>query len=398
MKQQDDWTQSLHEQLADYEEPVPAQLWDAIEQRLPQTAMLRPMWPRRVAAAAVLLLLVGVGAWFVRQPHEPLVASVPSAAIAVQEERELCEGRQKPVRLVAKNGHTAVQTRRPLSTSGLDTERYEPVAEPAVKGDTVVSEPIHVEAEVALRGQEKDNEESLSGYSHTIREEMPVPGKTPVSSKKNTFKPILALLAGSSFGEHGQTSPVLMSSSMANRYDALLSRRREPIYLSNYSEEEEHLGPLSLGLTVSLPFSQHFSVASGVVYTTTSSDFTNKMNDLRMVRHQQLAYVGVPLSVQYRFWQYRKLQVYAQGGVQADFCVKARTEQDGIRQSMEKDRMRWSAGLSLGVQLNQLWVGGLYVEPGLRYYFDNGSDVRNVMSERPLGFSLQIGYRLLLGE
>ena len=61
---------------------------------------------------------------------------------------------------------------------------------------------------------------------------------------------------------------------------------------------------------------------------------------------------------------------------------------------MEKDRLQWSAGSALGVQLNVTPALGLYVEPGLRYYFDNGSNVENIFKDKKLNFQLQVGVRL----
>ena len=39
---------------------------------------------------------------------------------------------------------------------------------------------------------------------------------------------------------------------------------------------------------------------------------------------------------------------------------------------------------------------GIYLEPGVSYYFDNGSFVETVYRERPLNFSLGIGLRFNL--
>ena len=35
-----------------------------------------------------------------------------------------------------------------------------------------------------------------------------------------------------------------------------------------------------------------------------------------------------------------------------------------------------------------------YIEPGIKYYFDNGSNIRNYFKYRPTNFNLQIGIRL----
>ena len=49
------------------------------------------------------------------------------------------------------------------------------------------------------------------------------------------------------------------------------------------------------------------------------------------------------------------------------------------------------------MQLNLSSVVGLYVEPGVSYYFDNGSSVSNIYKEKPLNFNLEFGLRFSFG-
>lgn len=49
------------------------------------------------------------------------------------------------------------------------------------------------------------------------------------------------------------------------------------------------------------------------------------------------------------------------------------------------------------MQFNLSSVVGLYVEPGVSYYFDNGSSVSNIYKEKPLNFNLEFGLRFSLG-
>jgi invasion protein IalB len=41
---------------------------------------------------------------------------------------------------------------------------------------------------------------------------------------------------------------------------------------------------------------------------------------------------------------------------------------------------------------------GLYVEPGIRYYMDNGSAVRNYFKDKPTNVTLQMGLQLNIGN
>ena len=37
---------------------------------------------------------------------------------------------------------------------------------------------------------------------------------------------------------------------------------------------------------------------------------------------------------------------------------------------------------------------GIYVEPGVAYFFDDGSDVQTIRKENPFNFNIQAGIRL----
>ena len=117
------------------------------------------------------------------------------------------------------------------------------------------------------------------------------------------------------------------------------------------------------------------------------------MLDNQVSRHQTLHYVGIPLNVQFALWQWRGLNVYLSGGGQADWNVEAKVNIDGIDQKINKDRMQWSIGGGLGMQFDVLPQFGLYAEPGIRYYFDNGSNVRNFFKEKPTDLHLELGLR-----
>lgn len=48
-----------------------------------------------------------------------------------------------------------------------------------------------------------------------------------------------------------------------------------------------------------------------------------------------------------------------------------------------------------GIRHTQL---GIYLEPGVRYYLDNGSQVQNFFKDQPFSWSLQFGIRLNMGK
>ena len=111
-------------------------------------------------------------------------------------------------------------------------------------------------------------------------------------------------------------------------------------------------------------------------------------------------YLGIPVGVSYSLWHYKRLTVYAIGGAQADFNVKA-TLKESTRtsdQDIGKDRVQFSALVGPGLHLQLSQGFGLYAEPTVRYYFNNGSDLENYFKDKPWNMSLQVGLRINFGR
>ncbi len=66
--------------------------------------------------------------------------------------------------------------------------------------------------------------------------------------------------------------------------------------------------------------------------------------------------------------------------------------------SVAKDRPQWSLTGAIGVAYDVLPQLGIYLEPGVRYYLDNGSQVQNFFKDQPFSWSLQFGVRLNIGK
>ena len=154
-----------------------------------------------------------------------------------------------------------------------------------------------------------------------------------------------------------------------------------------------HHAPYSLGMSVSVPLTNRFALTSGLVYTRLKSDFSRKAK-----QEQTLHYLGVPLGATYSLWTWRFVNLYAIGGMQADFNIKA-TLKDPTRASninISKDRVQFSGMLGPGLQFNVSHDFGIYVEPTARYYFDNGSAIDNYFKDKPWSINLNAGLRLTL--
>ena len=389
---QDEWTQRLRDHLADFEAPVPDDLWEKIEAHLPNELVAEdtksrtiPLWVRWTAAAAIVGVLIGTTAllW----PSHEETKTTPMASTA----KEMDKGAEE----------TQVKMVSPVLVEAVEVETA-----PQALNDTIPIYNNEVEPEIA-----ESQPQQLSAEPTPTEEQSKIvfPQQTQIRElgqkiakckehrgRGTTF----SLYASNGFGDLSNRNGVLMSPQMQANYDydnrmgVSSTRSGGPVYLANYEERQKYYQPVSFGLTVNFPISSRVFLSSGVVYTRLSSDFTNRTNNLEYQKHQTLHYVGIPLNVQYHVWKWRSLNVYATAGGQADMNVKAHLESDGLEKDMEKDRMQWSVNGAMGVQYNLIPQLGLYAEPGIKYYFDNGSHVRNYFKYRRTNFNLQIGLRL----
>ena len=55
--------------------------------------------------------------------------------------------------------------------------------------------------------------------------------------------------------------------------------------------------------------------------------------------------------------------------------------------------LQFSVSGAVGVQLNATKRIGIYMEPGVAYFFDDGSSVQTIRKENPFNFNIQAGIR-----
>ena len=413
---EEEWIKRLRDHLADYEAPVPDDLWERIEARLPKELVAEkpkarriPLWVRWTAAATIVGVLIGTTAllWPSHEeaPTAPMASATKKADYSQVESNKTPMESEKTIEsepvspaivssVIAKIAEPIVAEaidRPQPDTTSLYIKEVEPqVAEAEPQQPTIEPAPAEEQPKVEPSQQQliRELDEKIAEY------------KTHRSHRAT-----VSLYASNGFGNLSNRNGVLMSEQMLANYDydsrmgvAASTRSGSPVYLANYEERQKYYQPISFGLTANIPISSTLSLSSGVVYTRLRSDFMNIANVFVYEKKMTLHYIGIPLNVQYRVWQWHGLNVYATGGGQADFNVNVHLEADGLEQEIKKDRVQWSIGGALGVQYNIIPQLGLYAEPGIKYYFDNGSHIRNYFKYRPTNFNLQIGLRLNMGN
>lgn len=377
----EDWTSELRDRLADYKEPVPEEIWEGIESKLPNASFTRKkpviLW-RYIAAAAILMLAVA-GAdllWYDNNKN-----SVTTVKHFIKKTHKTIVEQGEDIETIATTRENSMHIANiPELPAAQQSE--EQATTDCENHITQNSESPKTEAKSQKPITNKQTNKSSKPKTKTKRPEL--------SASLYTYNPI-----GSS---QMSSSGVIASSNVVNSYTYASMAKKSPLYLHDYKEEAEHKQPVSLGLSLSYSLTGRLWLESGVVYTRLSSTFTHRVISRSLSDKQTLQYVGVPLRIGYNMWKNKRLNVYAIAGGEADVNVKAEMETEGVTRDIGKDRIQWSLNAAAGLQYNFFPQFGLYVEPGVRYYIDNGSNVDNIFKDKKLDFSIQVGLRCLLNK
>ena len=182
----------------------------------------------------------------------------------------------------------------------------------------------------------------------------------------------------------------------SNDVDYLMAAAYKALQKSPQGKAKHH-APVSVGMQIAFGVAPRLSLSTGVVYTRTSSDFYPYAPNNDYNVHQVLHYVGIPVGLNYELWRSGGFHAYVMAGAEAAYNVKNDTDEDGTKkQDAKRDKVQFSGKASLGAQYDISPSVGLYIEPGAKYYFDNGSDIENTFKDKKLNFNLQFGLRFNL--
>lgn len=170
------------------------------------------------------------------------------------------------------------------------------------------------------------------------------------------------------------------------------------------TEYEHHL-PIRIGLSVAYALTDRLSISSGLTYTRLASDIKDASRESKYIGEQRLHYVGIPVNVSYKVASFRWLGLYGTAGVLAEKCVSGTTDEGYVEnntmkytntQDISSKPLQMSVNAGVGIQFDLIDNVGIYAEPGLSYYFDDGSALQTIYKEKPLNFNLNVGVRFKL--
>lgn len=145
-----------------------------------------------------------------------------------------------------------------------------------------------------------------------------------------------------------------------------------------------HYMPVSFAASLNWEVSERWNIGTGLRYTYLKSDILQN----KYVSKQKIHYLGIPVKASYTFWDSRFINAYVSAG--ALFEVPLAAHIDGKKIDAPD---QWSAGAGIGMQFEITRKLSLYVEPDLYYYFDTGSDIRTIRTDKPFSVTIPVGIR-----
>ena len=406
-KERDTFDDMFRSKLQDFEVDTMPGDWEAIADRLPVKA---PVPFRRTlrywaAAAVVSLLMITGGVYMFKSEKEV-------APIAEKIEKET----KKVETELAKEVEVPVTPIEPIKEN-ITVSPVAAVQQPAVVRSTYKAAVKVAHTEPAVIEITPPDEDSVVVDSEEVVQDHPEVGSIDTRSLIADAAPggkVEKEAAPRKWGfGMGGGSVTTGTNNSLNTYalkNTMLTDQ-ELLFLNAANFENNtypktnihHKTPVSVGFSVSRYLNNRFALSAGLNYTFLSSTWDVDAPVYYNKTAQKLHFIGIPVSLSYKIAEWNRFQVYAAAGVMTEVNVSGKlvTEKYSGKELYEKEsehiRMKewlWSVNTRAGVSYPLLRFVSLYAEAGVDYYFDNGSTIETVRSEKPFNVSLQAGFRL----
>lgn len=433
------WQKDIHDRLGSYEKDAPEGLWEGISRRMPklndggmlthkpQRTAKFSMWRvAGVAAAASVALVIGYSFFGndtkdnINIPtnttkHPNMLASnkkpignEPTGVCAEQathsEDNLLAEQPTLAKASTEQPTLASASTEQPaLASASMETD----VKEISSKEENSKEENKQTETKTAKREDSyalpHNQDNNLLAFNDMTerRGDEDAPSRWSVST--GAMGGLGASGTTIAYGDH----LVLSSPGVADTKDSpMLDMNTINRDIETKTEYEHHL-PIRIGLSVAYALTDRLSISSGLTYTRLASDIKDASRESKYIGEQRLHYVGIPVNVSYKVASSRWISLYGTAGVLAEKCVSGTTDEGYAENNTMKytnthdissKPLQMSVNAGVGIQFDFIDNVGIYAEPGLSYYFDDGSALQTIYKEKPLNFNLNVGVRFRLSK
>ena len=399
----DDWLHKVRNRMADYETDEPDGLWARIEGHVQKPAVSPRAFVSRLkrcaAVAAMLVAIFIVGIFY----YDSGGADTVDGAVAEKYEGILdqkavavaCRPKQEPdvpSQMVVAAVVTAVESHKAVEilkdSSIVDSTEVWPES----MDDTVG---IKVLTPADFRSCESNR----------------ICYEAKADSRRSSSKIDVSLFTSGSTGIMNRSLFLMAGSDLSNSVNDTNWADDPELGMLIYNKgkhvcyEAKHRTPIRVGVSFAYSVSNRVSVISGLSYTNLTSDIRDGSDAYYYTAEQRLHYIGVPLKIKFSAFSWKKIELYSSAGFLVEKCVSAginkqycinNIENEISRETLEKP-WQLSANASIGLQCNITDKISVYAEPGVSYYFDDGTTLDTVYKDKPTNFNIDFGIRISFG-
>ncbi|MDR2918328.1 MAG: PorT family protein [Tannerella sp.] len=414
MSKQKKWEEIIRSKLENYEADTHPDDWNAILDRLPGSKPIKLFRTLRSVAAVItgLLILSGGYFFFIQNIEKPVVANITESQIIPDSDELPAFYEEDKMSFPEQESLNELPVQSDVDQYDYETQKKENITvkttwrkeENKIKTAFIAGElksrkvllDIHQQENIGfteLNIQEEISPKEMIAYST-------ISGKPYVSPPKRWG---IGMGGGSySVGTDGGAMPLLSypTSLLTFNSDALKSSAN----VAN-KQNVSHKRPVSFGVGIGYALSDRWSLQSGLYYTMLKSEWWF-VSDYQGVSKQKLHFLGIPLGVSYKIAEWKKIRLYASAGgmtelnmsgsIKTDFYSdnqlshKVTSKEESIRMS----EWQWSVNGKVGVSYPLFKFVNAFIEGGGNYYFDTGSSIETIRTDKPFHVSLQAGIRL----
>lgn len=427
----DDIDRQFRSMLEDAEVKAPRRVWRAVSSRLDEEAALaaaaasRPASPSfpapwrwglaLAAAAAIALAVVLPGTLKTSSPAAPAIALVDSPADASSDALALAGPAAEPGQSAASVPSAPVRASKPVAK-----------AQPAVGSQSAVpaskSGEAAVETQTSIQPIEETVQPSGASSSESVGDSAPAvqPAATAAmnsASSSAASAPSVPENVHDYWAAVESSEPVSQShrpslsfGGMVGTNDSGLAANHGRSMMSpSYGGQQKLNGlsetssstygvPVTFGLGVRFPVAGRLSLGTGVNWSlltrTFSGDYAEGGKLTKGDVTHQIQYLGVPVNVFFDIVDISTLKFYTYAGGEISHAVSNKYLIRDISKTISNpvDRFQFSVSAGLGIEFPLSGKLGLYLDPGVRYYFYSGQP-KSLRTEKPFMVSVDAGLR-----
>ena len=406
----EEWIKQIQQKMADYEESAPEVSWDEVAKAMTgrrqllrvipliheQSSPTRHLWLRS-AAAAVLLLIATVVGYKALEKDAPIPEKQIRAKLSQRHQQMLPLEEEKPVTRIrlAKAKQPVRQITQTDSVIVTEKEaEIETIAETTIAGPKPerVQQKVVYPSELHKSSASKNRltaklylSNGMGSSNHSTTGKMKI-----TESGDNIMAPI------DNAGKIGE----MTSGNSGETFQVIPAETKNDIITT--TQQTHHYQPIRYGLSMRYCLNSRWAVETGLIYSLLTSDieYTTNGYTIPIEMKQRLNYIGIPLKAEYLLWESRHFNVYVSGGTTIEKMVKGSQEntRTGTKENVSIRSLQLSVNSGIGAEYKFSNLFSIYAEPGLSYFFDNGSSISTFYQDKPLNFNLNVGLRLQINN